>query len=166
MKKFLLVSCLLFIIGVGCKKENVGGGGLCACSPILSPELNLVVKNGAGTDLLNQQNTGAFTTERISVYRKDATGKIIPISFAVRPPFSYGNETFGFHFLTVGNLDFLQKAPGEAIYLKLGDQEARELRVQFNTQRYAVDKLLIGGQEAPKDTGTVSKYTSIFYLTE
>jgi hypothetical protein len=166
MKKFLIISILLFIINVGCKKENVGGGNLCACSPARGPELNLVIKNNAGGDLLNDKTTGAYIKDQIAVYRKDGNSKIIPMDFAIRPAFSYGDQKFGFNSLYLGNLNFLQKTPAEVVYLKLGEKEAQELHIQLNQGKYAVEKLLIDQKEAVKDSGAVAKYADIFYLTD
>ncbi|UOE50834.1 hypothetical protein MTO98_07060 [Mucilaginibacter sp. SMC90] len=166
MKKFFIISLLLFIVSVCCKKENVGGGGLCACSPVRVPELNLVIKNTTGDDLLNDKTAGAYAKDKITVYRKDEKSNVIPIDFAIRPGFSYGNEKFNFNFLNLGNLGFLQKTPADIIYLKLGDKEAQELHLQLNQGKYAVDKLIIGNEEAVKDSGTVAKYADIFYLIQ
>jgi hypothetical protein len=160
------MSLLLFIFNVGCKKENVGGGGLCACSPVRGPELNLVIKNSEGDDLLSDKTVGSFTKDNIGVYRTDADNKVIPIDFAIRPAFSYGDEKFNFNSLHVGNLFFLQKTTAGIIYLQLGNKEIIELHLQLNEGKYTVEKLLIGHEEAVKDTGTVSKYADIFYLTE
>lgn len=166
MKKFFIISFLLFIINMGCKKENIGGSGLCACSPVRGPELNLVIKNTLGIDLLNEKTTGAYTKDRIEVYRKGGNSKMIPIDFTIRPGFAYGDQKFTFNFLNLGNLGFLQKSTAGIIYLKLGDQEAKELRLQLNQGKYAVEKLIIGDTEAMKDSGAVAKYADIFYLIQ
>ena len=166
MKKFLIISTLLFIVSVGCKKENVGGGGLCACSPVRGPEVNLVIKNTNGGDLLNDNTTGSYTKDRIAVYRKDGNGNVIPMDFAIRPGFSYGNEKFNFNTLFLGNLTFLQKSPADVIYLKLGEKEAGELRLQLNQEKYEVEKVMIGNEEVVKDSGTVSRYAAVFYLIQ
>lgn len=166
MKKFFLISIVLFIVSIGCKKDNVGGTGLCACSPVRGPELNLVIKNVAGDDLLNDKTAGAYTKESISLYRKDASDKIIPLDFTIRPGFSYGEQKFNFNLLNLGNLGFLQQRPAEIIYLKLGGQEAQELYLQLNQGKYAVDKLTIGNKEALKDSGDVAKYVDIFYMIQ
>jgi hypothetical protein len=66
----------------------------------------------------------------------------------------------------VGNLFFLQKTTVDIIYLKLGDKEIQYLHAQLNQGKYTLEKLLIGHEEAVKDTGAVSRYADIFYLTE
>lgn len=164
MKKFLIISIFLFIASVGCKKENVGGGRLCACSPARGPEVNLVIKNKTGDDLLNDKTTGSYTKDKIAVYRKDENNNVVTVDFAIRPGFSYGNDKFIFNSLALGNLTFLQKKPAEIIYLKFADKEVQEMRLKLNEGKYGVDKVMIGNEEAVKDTGAVSKYADIFYL--
>ena len=164
MKKILLICMVLFIASVACKKENVGGGGLCACSPVQVPSLNLVVKNSAGTDLLSDKTTGYYDKTKIEVSRKDAAGKTTAVDFAIRPPFAYGSEKFTYNQLYIP-VSFLQTTDN-VIYLKLGNGKAYELKVVLNKEKYALSKLLIDDKEAVKDNGNVAKYTTIFYLTE
>jgi len=163
MKKFLFVCAVLFIGSVGCKKMNIDGNGLCACSPITQPELTLVIKNAAGDDLLNDKTTGAFTKEKVELYTKDGAGKVIPVTFSIRPPFSYGDEKFNFYQLNFG-LGFMQNK-NSILYLKLGEGKVFELTFELNEGSYALSKLLIDQKEAQKDLGTVLKYKSIFYFT-
>jgi hypothetical protein len=166
MKKFTIVCIILFIAGVGCKKTNIDGGGLCACSPKVEPELSLVIKNNAGDDLLNDKTAGAYSKDKIELFRKDGDGKIIPINFSIRPPFSYGDEKFNFNLLYTSGISYLQKPADNIIYLKLGEGKLYELNVQLNKGKYAIEKLLIDNKEAEKDKGNVAKYAAIFYLTE
>lgn len=166
MKKILLVCVVLFITSVACKKENIGGGGLCACSPITGPELNLVIKNNAGDDLLSDKTVGYYSKDKIQLFRKDENGKVIPIDFAIRPPFSYGDEKFMYNSLFAAANIFLKKDNNNIIYLKLGEGKIYELKLSFNQQKYDVDKLLIDNKEAEKAQGNVVKYVTIFYLTE
>lgn len=167
MKKFVLVCIVLFIANIGCKKSNIGGGGLCACSPIIvGPELYLVIKNNAGEDLLNTKTTGAYTKDKIELYRKDETGKVLPIAFFIRLPFDYGNEKFAFNQLYVGGVGNTQKSPDNTLFLKLGDNKLYQLNLTLNQGLYKVEKVLIDNKEAEKDNGTVAKYLPIFYLTE
>lgn len=163
MKKFLFVCAVLFIGSVGCKKMNIDGNGLCACSPISQPELTLVIKNAAGDDLLNDKTSGAYTKEKIELYTKDEAGKVIPISFSIRQPFNYGDEKFNFYQLNSG-IGFIQKK-SSTVYLKLGDSKVYELNIELNEGSYLLNKLLIDQKEAQKDLGTVLKYKSIFYFT-
>ncbi|GAA4310005.1 hypothetical protein GCM10023149_04560 [Mucilaginibacter gynuensis] len=165
MKKFLIICIVLFIAGVGCKKENVGGTGLCACSPVIGPDLRLVIKNSAGDDLLNENTSGAYTTDKIEFYRKDASGKITPLTFSIRAPFAYGNQEFAYNTISVP-VDFLQQKAGQPIYLKLGDKNVYELNAALNKQKNDVEKLLIGDTTAERDSSEVSKLSPIFYLTE
>lgn len=165
MKKFILICAILFVVNVGCKKMNVGGEGLCACSPITGPELNLVVQNAAGLDLLASTNTGSYTKEKIELYRKDSEGKVVPLNFGIRSPFSYGDEKFSKNFLFSNDLRSTSTNGSSILFLKLGDK-VYELNLVFNKEKFDVDRLLIDNKEVEKDKGTVSNYLSIFYLTE
>jgi hypothetical protein len=166
MKKIIIVCVILFIANVGCKKTNIDGGGLCACSPVTAPELNLVIKNTAGDDLLNDKTAGAYSKDKIELFRKDGNGNIVPLNFSIRPPFSYGNEKFNFNLLTVPSISYLQTSDNNIVYLKLGEGKLHELSLQLNQGKYDLEKLLIDNKAAAKDTGNVAKYASIFYLTE
>jgi|GEM_PF-698799 len=166
MKKFILVCAILFIANAGCKKMNVdGGGGLCGCSPARTgPQLNLVIKNAAGDDLLDNKSAGAYTKDKIELFRKDADGKVIPILFAIRPPFSYGDEKFKFNQLTTFEMSHIKSSSNNVIYLKLADK-TYELTLQTKENPYLLDRVLIDQKEAERDSGTVAKYTVIFYLS-
>lgn len=166
MKKFVLVCIVLFIANIGCKKSNIGGGGLCACSPIVGPQLLLVIKNTVGEDLLNDKTTGAYTKDKIALYRKDVEGKDIPVNFFIKPPFDYGNEKFSFNQLHADNIGFVQKTTDKTLYLKLGDSKIYQLNIELNQNSYSVEKVFINNKEAEKDKGNVAKVTTIFYLTE
>lgn len=159
-----MVYLALFIAAVACKKENVGGGGLCACSPAQVPSINLVIKSSAGADLLSDKTSGYYDKSKIEVNRKDAAGKITALDFAIRPPFSYGNEKFNYNYLYLP-VAFLQIAD-EVIYLKSGNNKTYALKVGLNQGKYTLDKLLIDDKEAVIDNGNVAKHTTIFYLTE
>lgn len=163
MKKIIIVCVILFIANVACKKTNIDGGGLCACSPMRSPELNLVIKNNAGDDLLNSQTTGAYSKDKIELFKKDGNGNAIPINFGIRPPFSNGNEKFNFNFLSASGITYSQTANDNIIYLKLGEGKLHELALQVSQEglKLSIDKI-----EAKKDTSNVARYAYIFYLTE
>jgi hypothetical protein len=166
MKKFILVCVILFIANVGCKKMNIDGGGACGCSPVQAGlQLNLVINNGAGDDLLNDKVAGAYTRDKIELYRKDSGGKAIPIIFAIRPPFSYGDEKYKFSQLSSFDSTYVPNSAGSVIYLKLGDK-TYELTMQAKPNSYTIDRVLIDQKEAEKDNGTVAKYSTIFYLTQ
>ncbi|MFD0750145.1 hypothetical protein ACFQZS_08335 [Mucilaginibacter calamicampi] len=165
MKKFLIACFIIFIAGVGCKKTNIDGGGLCGCSPIQQPELMLVIKNAAGADLLSDKNAAAYAKSDIQLFKKDANGNATQLAFYIRPPFSYGNENFAFNTLYTAGINTVKQS-GESIYLKLGNEPVYELKLQFNTTQPQIDKLFINNSEADKDNGTVGKYADIFYLTK
>ncbi|CAM4355349.1 hypothetical protein SAMN06265348_11311 [Pedobacter westerhofensis] len=165
MKKFLVVCAVLFIVNMGCKKMNADGGGLCGCSPIEGPELDLVIRNAAGDDLLSDKTSGAYTKDNIQVYRKDENGKIIPIIFAVRPQFSYGDEKFKYNFLYISAIRYNQDTQTDVIYLKLADHQPVELTLKLKLQgRFSVQQLLADQKEVEKDNGTVAKFSAIYYL--
>lgn len=165
MKKFLIVCLIIFVAGVGCKKTNIGGSGLCGCSPIEQPVLMLVVKNAAGVDLLSDKNTGAYTKNDIQLFKKDANGNPVQINFIISPPFTYYNDKFGFNTLYSAGINTIKQS-GESIYLKLGNEPAYELKLQFSATKPLVDKLFINNNEAEKDNGPWASYLSVFYLTK
>jgi hypothetical protein len=164
MKKILFVCMVIFIASVACKKEDVGGGGLCACTVLAAPSLNLVIKNSAGSDLLSDKTTGYYEKSKIQITRKDASGKVSVVDFNIRAPFSYGNEKFNYNYLNIP-ISFLQAADN-TVYLKLGDGKTYELKITLNEQKYGLEKVLIDNKEVEKDQGNVAKYTTIYYLTE
>jgi hypothetical protein len=166
MKKFITALLVLFVINVGCKKENVGGGGLCGCSPMVQPPLNLVIKDSTGTDLLSDKTPGAYSKDQIKLFKKDASGNEVPVAFNIRPPFSYGDEKFNYNILSSAAGEFLRQSAGNIVYLKLGGGKTYELSLQTNDGRYDLEKLLIDKKQAEKDTGKVASYASIFYLTK
>ena len=159
MKKFILVCCVIFIVGIGCTKV----APLCGCSPIQQPELILAIKNTVGADLLSDKTIGAYTKNNIQLFKKDANGNAVQLDFYIRPPFSYGNETFNFSTLFATGLSTIKQS-GESIYLKLGNEPPYELKLQFNNTMPKVDKLFINNNEAEKDNGTIVKYVDVFYL--
>ncbi len=161
MKKFILICCVIFIAGMGCTKV----APLCGCSPMQQPELMLVIKNADGADLLSDKSVGAYAKNNIQLFKKDASGNAVQLEFYIRPPFSYGNENFSFNSLYANGLSSIKQS-GESIYLKLGNEPAYELKLQFNSTQPKIDKLFINNNEAEKDNSTVVKYVDIFYLTK
>ncbi|WP_139298283.1 hypothetical protein [Pedobacter hartonius] len=166
MKKFVLVSLILFLANVGCKKMNADGGRLCGYSPIAAPALNLVIKDSAGKDLLDEKTAGAYSKDKIRLFRKDAAGKTIPVVFYVSPPFSYGDEKFSFDLLYVPVITDVQNPAENRMFLKLGDSDLYELNLKVSKAKPELENLIIDQKEADKDEGSVMKYLSIFYLTE
>lgn len=166
MKKFLFICAILFIANVGCKKMNIDGGGLCGCSPTTGPTFQLVIRNSFGEDLLNSKTSGAYSIDKIELYRKDVTGKVVPVNFSIRPPFSYGNESFSANSLYSADINYLFQASDKSIFLKLGGSKLYELTLQLNQQSAKVEKLLIDQKESEKAKGTIENYATIFYLTE
>jgi hypothetical protein len=165
IKKFMIVCIILFIAGVGCKKANIDGGGLCGCSFAVSPDFHLVIKNQAGEDLLSETKTGAYTKSNIELFRKDDEGRSIPVNFSIRPPFSYGNEKFKYYQLYAMTLTFLQKTGTGVLYLKL-DKKIYELSLELNQGKYQVERMLIDKKAAEKELGTMANFASVFYLVE
>jgi len=164
MKKFLIILSAIFMVSLGCKKENIGGG-LCACSPVVNPPLSLVIKNSTDVDLLNPKTTGYFDKTQIQLYSKDANNVIKQISFEIRQPFTYStNLKMDYYQLTSSEIPYLSKSLDQTFYLKLGDNKLYELNLKVTNN--IVEKLLIDKTEAPKEiqTGTSSYLDSIYKL--
>ncbi len=164
MKKILIAFIALFVINLGCKKMS-DVDRLCACSPISNASyLSLVIKNNNGEDLLSATTAGAFTKEKIQLYRKDTNGAIKQIDFGIRPPFSYGtNQLFNYNQLISLEIGVLAKSISDTFYLKLGDDKLYELNLKFNNSK--LEKLLIDQQEAPLEINgtTNSNYVNTIY---
>lgn len=151
MKKILIVLMVIFIANLGCKKANVGGEGLCACSVLSGPPLVLVIKDSADVDLLNPKTTGYLDKNQIQLYSKDANNEIKQITFEIRPPFSYSNnQKLDYYQLTSYQLPTLSKSIDNTFYLKLGENKLFEINMKVN--KNMVEKLLIDKAEAPKET--------------
>jgi hypothetical protein len=165
MRKFVLVCAILFFANVGCKKMNMdGGGGLCGCSPAIpGTQLNLVIKNTANNDLLDEKVAGAYTKDMIQLYRKDSDGKVITIPFGIQSPFSYGNEKFNFYQLTSFLVYPIQNSANRVVFLKVGEK-TYELTLQLVKDQLVVERLLIDQKETEKEDDP--KFPPIFYLTQ
>jgi hypothetical protein len=156
MKKFILVCAILFIANVGCKKMNMDGGRLCGCSPapVEVPVLNLAIRNSEGTDLLSSNIPGAYKKDNIQLYRKDDAGKITPIPFSIRQPFTDGEEKFSYNHLNTQALTYNTDTQSDRIFLKLGDEQPYELTLSFKTAgKIGVQKILINQKELEKVGG-------------
>jgi hypothetical protein len=167
MKKFSIAFTVLFVLIFGCKKiDEANGGGLCACSPLPTAYLNLVIKNTAGNDLLNTATAGSFAQSQIQLYAKDAIGNIKQINFYIRSPFSYGNDKFNYNQLMSDEIATLAKSIDNTFYLKLGNQNPYEINLQVNSNFRKVEKVLIDKKEAPAETGKVATDygMNIYYL--
>jgi len=149
MKKFLIILSVIFIVSLGCKKENIGGGGLCACSLAPEPVLGLVIKNSAGLDLLNTKTAGYFDKNKIQLYVKDANNAVTAIRFDIREPFNYGSmQKMEYYQLSSYEIAIKAKSIENTFYLKLGDK-VYELNLKTNNK--AVEKLLIDKTDAPRE---------------
>lgn len=149
MKKFLITLSVIFIVSLGCKKENIGGGGLCACSVLPEPILGLVIKNSAGQDLLNAKTAGYFDKSKIQLYSKDANNVITQIRFDIYEPFTYRNtQKMEYYQLSSYEIALKSKGIENTFYLKLGDK-VYEINLKANNK--AVEKLLIDKTEAPRE---------------
>lgn len=165
MKKFLIILSAIFIVSLGCKKENIGGGGLCACSYAPGPGLMLVIKNSADADLLNPATSGYFERAKIQLYSKDANNAIKQLSFNINQPFTYTNNVkFTYYQLISYEIASLSKNIDSTFYLKLGDGKIYELNLKVNNT--AVEKLLIDKTEAIKEvpSATTAPLNSMYTL--
>lgn len=166
MKKFLIALTLIILANLGCKKEEIGETGPCACSPISYPYLSLVIKNAVGEDLLNSKTIGSFSTSEIKLYTVEANGTIKNIDFGVRPPFSYGSNQFTFYQLYSQQIVALMASTTGVFYLKLADLPPYKLSLKVSSTIPKVEKLLINDKEATVETGPLQGYAdgNIFYL--
>ncbi|MFD2583596.1 hypothetical protein ACFSR6_13945 [Pedobacter vanadiisoli] len=150
MKKFLIILSAIFIVGLGCKKENIGGGGLCACSVLPGPSLMLVIKNSSDVDLLSPTSTGYFEKAKIQLYSKDANNVIKQLNFDIKQPFTYTNDAkITYYQLVSYEITRLSKSIDNTFYLKLGDAKVYELNLKVGNN--SIDKLLIDKIEAVKE---------------
>ncbi len=165
MKKLIIAFVILFVVNLSCKKD----GGLCACSPLVSPTLYIVVKNASGSDLLNSLTAGYYVKSEIQLYYKDGAGTSKAIPFMINQPFSYGNanDKFAYYQLYSSEIISLTKAGVNVFYLQLGNTAPYELALEID-QQMVVNKLLIDKKEAPKETGFVKNFLegNLFYLVK
>ncbi|SFG90020.1 hypothetical protein [Pedobacter insulae] len=166
MKKFLIAFAIIIVAHLGCKKQEIGERGPCACSPLSYPYLSLVIKNAAGEDLLNLKTNNSFTVNHIKLYVLDANGQTKNVDFGIRPPFSYGSNQFTFHQLHAQNIVALTASTNGTFYLQLGDRTPYKLNLKLNTTTSKIEKLLVNEVEAPIENGSLQGYTdgNIFYL--
>eukprot|EP01012_Entosiphon_sulcatum_P011886 TRINITY_DN17386_c0_g1_i1.p1 TRINITY_DN17386_c0_g1~~TRINITY_DN17386_c0_g1_i1.p1 ORF type:complete len:169 (-),score=15.98 TRINITY_DN17386_c0_g1_i1:413-919(-) len=150
MKKILIVLMVIFIANLGCKKANIGGVDLCACTVAGGSVLGLVIKNSTDIDLLNPATTGYFAKNQIQFYSKDANNVIKQISFDIRPPFTYANNLKLDYYQLISLEAFsLAKSIDNSFYLKLGDGKPYELNLKVNNN--LIEKLFIDKTEAPRE---------------
>jgi len=149
MKKFLAAFLLIFIVNLGCKKMDVGGGGLCACSILPQPILSLLIKNSANADLLNSATTGYFDKSKIQFYYKDANNVIKQLNFGISQPFTYANDLKVTDYQLVSyEIGTLAKSI-DTFYLKLGDGIVYEVKLKVNNT--IIEKLMINNVELSKE---------------
>lgn len=168
MKKFVIAFAVLFVIIIGCKKlDEDNGGGICACSPVQTAYLSLVIKNANGDDLLNTATAGSFAQNQIQFYVKDANGVIKEINFSIRAPLTFNNEKLNYHQFVSQEIATMAKSVENKFYLKLGSGEPLLVNLQVSSNLSKVDKLLIDSKEVPKDNGklTTDLGITIFTLT-
>ncbi|WP_293307258.1 hypothetical protein [Pedobacter sp. UBA5917] len=153
MKKILIVLVVIFIANLGCKKANVGGEILCACTVAGGPTLSLVIKNSTDVDLLSPATAGYFGKNQIQLYSKEANNVIRQISFDIRPPFTYGdNLKVNYYQLISSQITLLSKSIDNTFYLKLVDGKLYELNLKVNNN--VIEKLFIDKTEAPREIQT------------
>ncbi|RZL48518.1 MAG: hypothetical protein EOP00_09085 [Pedobacter sp.] len=164
MKKFLIAFVVVFIANLGCKK--IIEQPLCACSPVQTAYLNLVIKNAAGNDLLNNAVAGSFKKDDIQLYSKDVNGNITQLSFSIQPPLTFNNEKFNYYQLLSQEIAILAKSVDQTFYLKLGNQPSYTVNLQLTANLGRVEKVWIDKKEANKEIGKLATDLglSIFYL--
>ncbi|WP_316831234.1 hypothetical protein [Pedobacter aquatilis] len=147
MKKFLLILLTLFTVTLSCKK--IGGGGLCACSPVSEATFALTIKGASGVDLLNPETTGYFDINKVQIYLKE-NNTVKQISFNINKPFTItADSKVTYYQLISYELPRLAKSLDNTFYLKLGDDKLYELNLKVNSN--SIDKLLIDKKDAPKE---------------
>lgn len=168
MKKLLFVLFVVFAANLGCKKMDTGDR-LCACSPVQTPPILLVVKGANGVDMLNPATNGYFATANIKLYYQNSTTEQ-QIEFSISPPFPVSNSTtekIEFYQLRSSYLlDLLSSKNPPNIYLKLGNETPRQLKATMvSGQKYKVDKLLVNDVEATVEAGSIKNILpNIFYI--
>jgi len=166
MKKFIIACLVIFTASIACKKEDIGGGGLCACSPIAETTLQLAVKNAAGQDLLDAKLSGSYTEKQIQLFQKDSNGNIKQIQFNISPPISFDSQKFDFYQIRSSQIARLAlENATQVFYLKLGDREPLEISLSVNLDKRKVEKLVIDKKEIPAVSGGISNYLSLFAVS-
>lgn len=166
MKKFLVVCVLLFIVGVACKKEDVGGGGLCACTLAPAPTLQLAIKNSSGQDLLNTTVGGSYTAGQIQLFQKDNAGNAKQIQFRIKEPFNAGKEKFEYYQIeSVEIISLASQKANQVFYLKLGNKEPLEITMSINQDKRMVGKLLVDKKEIPVANAYMANYINLYAIS-
>ncbi len=162
MKKFLLAFAIIFVVNLSCKKEAL----LCGCSPVEAPSIYLSIKDATGKDLLNTANTGAFAQNDIQLFTLDANGNTKPVSFLIRPPFSYGNNKFEEYSIYSQQLFAMAQTSNTVFYLKTGNRSSVELAFTIDQTTKKIEKLTVDKKEASRENGALASYLpALFYLT-
>ncbi|WP_199137400.1 hypothetical protein [Pedobacter sp. ASV12] len=166
MKKFLIVCFLLFTVSVACKKENVGGDKLCACSLLAAPTLQLAVKGAEGKDLLNTTVSGSYSEGQIQLYQKDNVGNMKQIQFRIREPFNAGNEKFGYYQIESAQvISLASQNANQVFYLKLGNRAPLEISMTIQQDKRMIGKLLIDKQEVPVVSDYIAKFANVYAIS-
>lgn len=166
MKKFLIVCFLLFTVSVACKKENVGGDGLCACSLLAAPTLQLAVMGNEGKDLLNTTVSGSYSEGQIQLYRKDNLGNVKPIQFKIREPFKAGADQFNYYQIeSVEIISLANQNANQVFYLKLGSRAPLEISMTIQQDKRLIAKLLIDKKEVPVVNDNIAKFGNLYAIS-
>ncbi len=166
MKKFLIVCFLLFTVSVACKKENVGGDALCACSLMAAPTLQLAVMGNEGKDLLNTTISGAYGEGQIQLYQKDNAGNMKQIQFRIKAPFNAGNEKFGYYQIESAEIIALvNQNANQVFYLKLGSRAPLEISMSMQQDKRLINKLLIDKKEVAVVSDYIAKFGNLYAIS-
>ncbi|MEE1944941.1 hypothetical protein VRU48_07480 [Pedobacter sp. KR3-3] len=166
MKKFLIVCFLLFTVSVACKKENVGGERLCACSVMAAPTLQLAVKGVDEKDLLNTAVSGSYQEGQIQLYQKDNAGNMKQIQFRIREPFNAGSEKFGYYQIESAQIIALvNQNANQVFYLKLGNKAPLEISLSMLQDKRMIKKLLIDQKEVPVASDYIAKFANVYTIS-
>lgn len=156
MKKFSLILLIIFIANLGCKK--IGGGGLCACSPVEPLPSSIILKGNSGIDLLNPTTTGFYDKNQIQIYSKDVNNNIKNINVNINTPFNFVNDKITYYQLVSYELIALAKSIDNTFYLKLGSDKIYQLNLQVKNG--VIIKLLVDNVAALQEYASLkSIYT-------
>lgn len=155
----------MFMAMMGCMKSETIEPGLCACSPVELPGVNLVVQNEAGADLLDETAEQFYSKEDINIFGIDRDGKQIDMVFSIRPPFTYKDTKFEYYTIVLPHVYSLKKEFDNKIFIRLGEGDPYELTLIFDGDSGIVKELLIDDEESQQVEEEFAKGSPIFFLT-
>lgn len=148
MRKLLIVFATLILSGISCKK-------ICGCSPVQAA-LFLVIKDGAGKDLLDPSTPNYYSKDQVSLIGENKNGQY-PITFKLNP----ANERLGNYHLYVNTIAAAVSF-SPIVYLKLGNQN-HTLHLTISKDGRKIERLLIDDKNI--SSNKKPEFYSLFYFT-